>query len=131
MQRAKPLTTQEFALVLLGAIVAILALAFYLGKAGNAGEALIRGALPLVAVCSYWIIGGTLSKQSYLKHSGWRKAWQLGVTSVLIIAVLFVGREMTGEYPRTQALFELGLYWMLSGAMITTEQLMYYSRTRP
>jgi hypothetical protein len=126
--RYSKLSTVGVTVILVGSLVwGILAFSLYLNNVNNTSDDVVMsGLLVLLIVCIYWIIGGVLSRQSYLRYTGWRKGFWLAVTSFLVLAALFIGRDTAPGGSHTQALLELGFRLMLSGLFICNVLLLQY-----
>ena len=104
-----------------------LGLLFMEDAKGNS-DVILLGLVIVLITTGYWIMGGLLSRQSYLQDSRWQKGKILAFVSFFIMGLLFIGRESAVKESPQALLFDLGFRIMLVGLFLTNQLLLIYAR---
>ena len=100
----------------------------FVGDATGNWDAIFLGLVIVLVITGYWMIGGLLSRQSYLQDSRWQKGGTLALVSFIIMGLLFIGRESAAKASPQALLFDLGFRMMLVGLFLTNQLLLIYAR---
>jgi hypothetical protein len=122
------LTLREKIAFLLYAVAFLTLSYLFVNDAHGDSGVLFVGLILILSVTGYWIIGGILSRQSYMQNSRWQKGKTLALSSVFLTGGLFIGRESAIRNSSSALIFDLGFRMMLVGTFLTNQLLLIYAR---